>query len=114
MRPGRPARLLRLVAVVVGARGQAPVPNFLVEVRSGRDAAAAVATVASAVVSAAAGGGGRGLEFTIAAAEPFDELGRFAGAMRLARQLLDDERERCELRRAKRRQIGCPCRCRRA
>ena len=70
MRPGRPARLLRLVAVVVGARGQAPVPNFLVEVRSGRDAAAAVATVASAVVSAAAGGGGRGLEFTIAAAEP--------------------------------------------
>ena len=88
MRPGRPARLLRLVAVVVGARGQAPVPNFLVEVRSGRDAAAAVATVASAVVSAAAGGGGRGLEFTIAAAEPFDELGRFAGAMRLARALL--------------------------
>ena len=60
-------------------------PNFLVEVRSGRDAAAAVATVASAVVSAAASGGGRGLEFTIAAAEPFDELGRFAGAMRLAR-----------------------------
>ncbi|KAH8047274.1 beta-fructofuranosidase [Aureococcus anophagefferens] len=33
MRPGRPVRLLRLVAVVVGARGQAPVPNFLVEGR---------------------------------------------------------------------------------